>query len=304
MGAVLPRGHGQAPLEGDDFLLGTCDALVANPERYRVYETVLPFDAKLLLALHGFAVAVLAAAAFAVPGGNRVFDHVRDFLLGLSFIGAFWLAVLILHIPRRVVRRSDAFVFDFLVISRTVPLVDVLELVVLRKGSHFLQLLQRWKVFPFGSRLHLFFGMRSSEVPRCVLLTRHFLGNFIFLLQDPVQFLLDNQNPLTLGATYRTVSMARMREGESLQSKALLTIPRGRVLKVEEQLGRRVLVTLPGGTERGWISYISTSGTMLLAREQNGSEPIAGTVGASELSRGGDGSAVEMGLLLHAAGAE
>jgi len=324
MGGALPHAFGggiggpaSAPLDagGGELLLGTCDALKVKwqnaPKEYRA---TLPRDVLWRFVLHGLVAAVAASVVFVLPlllEPTQVPHNLEEgnaspgFFSGNGVGGALcacatlWLLVLLGQIPKRVVRQSDALVFEFLIYRYSVPLDDVLELVVLRKGSQFRKLLYRWGVFPYGRMLTCFFGARSSTGPVCVLLTRRCLWSFVVSLEDPVQFLLDNQRPLDMEATYRTTSRAALRDGEGLDSKRLATVPVGRQLKIEDQRGRRVLVRLEGGEDCGWMSYISQQGTSLLAkvRDDAVTVPAPGTVGASELAKSGDATALELGLL-------
>merc|ERR1712216_342277 len=142
------------------------------------------------------------------------------------------------QIPRKVTRKADSLIIEFLLHSHSVPLGDVLELVVLRDGRQFWQLLRRWKVFPSGQRLRLFFGAPSNAGSLCVLLTRRCCWSFVFCLEDSVQFLLDNQRPLSTEATYRAAMKCVLRQEEDLSSERIGTVPRGARLQVLEQRGR------------------------------------------------------------------
>lgn len=143
----------------------------------------------------------------------------------------------------------------------------------------------------------VFFGAPSSAGTLCVLLTRHCFWSFVFCLQDPVQFLLDNQKPLVLEANYRTTFRVAVREGEAMSSNRVGNVPKGRYVKVLEQRGRRVLVQVEGSDVNGWMSYLSVKGVALLAKDRGASgEAEPGMIGASELSRSDDGP-LELGLL-------
>mmetsp|Transcript_146390 Transcript_146390/g.266947 ORF Transcript_146390/g.266947 Transcript_146390/m.266947 type:complete len:221 (+) Transcript_146390:3-665(+) len=201
------------------------------------------------------------------------------------------------QIPRRVVRKADELVIEFFMHSARVPLGDVLELVMLKDGSQFWQLLRRWKVFPSGSQLRCFFGAPSSAGTLCVLLTRHCFWSFVFCLQDPVQFLLDNQKPLVLEASYKTTFRVAVREGEAMNSTRIGNVPKGRYVKVLEQRGRRVFVEVEGSEVSGWMSYLSAKGVALLTKDRGTSgEAEPGMIGASELQRSDDGP-LELNLL-------
>jgi len=121
--------------------------------------------------------------------------------------------------------------------------------------------------------------------------------SFVFCLKDPVQFLLDNQRPLDLEATYRATVKCVLREAEDLTSMRIGTIPKGARLKVVEQRGRRVFVKMNGSDQEGWISYLSDKGVALLSKQGlRGRGPVTGTIGASELSRMDDpASLLEVG---------
>merc|ERR1712151_172543 len=118
----------------------------------------------------------------------------------------------------------------------------------------------------------------------------------MFSLEDPVQFLVDNQKPLELGARYRTTNLVRVRDGESLQSKNLGTLRKGQLVRVEEQRGRRVRVQFLETDLHGWMSYVNQLGRFLLAKERDGSSVNPGTIGASELARS-YGSAIELPVM-------
>lgn len=335
MGGVLWRATGEPEWSEEQsselLLIGTCDGLEASGKQRsgsapsKAYRAVLPRDVLIRLAIYGFLIALAATFAFLVPSTMHAVGEVPHHLKHgqehrgwLPVLGAcvflfclIWVALLLLHIPKRVVREADAIVFEFLLYRHSVPLKDVLELVVLNNGRQFQQLLQRWDVFPHGRTLRCFLGALSrSGGPVCVLLARRFMWSFVFCLEDPVQFLLDNQKPLDVEATYCTRRKAALREGEGVDTKRLADVPKGRLLRVEEQRGRRVRVrieTQSRGAEEvevtGWMSYITTKGVALLTKERMRDGPAAGTVGASELSRFGTDSTLELGLRTGGAGA-
>jgi len=120
------------------------------------------------------------------------------------------------------------------------------------------------KVLPYGDKFRLFFGAPSNAGSLCVLLTRRCFWSFVFCLEDPVQFLLDNQRALDLEATYRAMMKCVLREDVDLESTRTGTVPRGSRLKVLEQRGRRVKVRIVGSDTEGWMSYLSAKGFSLL----------------------------------------
>lgn len=274
--------------EGDEILLETCDVTGTQSDAFanggsRSYNALVPWDVPLRLVVTS---AFLIAVTFALVMVPELYEY-HQIPTGLMLTAVFsglGLGVLsvLSQIPRRVTRKADALVIEFLLHSHTVPVGDVLELVVLRDGRQFWQLLRRWKVFPSGQKLRLFFGAPSNAGSLLVLLTRRCLWSFVFCLEDPVSFLLDNQRPLSTEVIYRASQKCVLREDEPLSSERIGTVPRGARLKVLEQRGRRVMVKLEGSDTTGWMSYLSGEGVCLLARPTSKGEK--GVVGASELS--------------------
>jgi len=88
-----------------------------------------------------------------------------------------------------------------------------------------------------------------------------------------------------------------LRQDESIDSEKIGTVPRGTRLKVLEQRGRRVMIKMEGGSDTGWMSYLTEQGVALLSKPKvKGEQGVPGTIGASEFSRTG-GSAMELGLV-------
>eukprot|EP00929_Paragymnodinium_shiwhaense_P003652 TRINITY_DN104247_c0_g1_i1.p1 TRINITY_DN104247_c0_g1~~TRINITY_DN104247_c0_g1_i1.p1 ORF type:complete len:342 (-),score=31.68 TRINITY_DN104247_c0_g1_i1:32-1057(-) len=202
-------------------------------------------------------------------------------------------AAFIFQVPRRVVREHDALVVEFsLGIRVTVPLEDVAELVALGSCNDYFRLLGRWSVFPFGTELRFFRGFPTMAGTVCVLLSSRCFSNFFLCLEpnDLIQFLVDNQKPLDLTARYQTAGHVLVRKGESLLSPEIGTVKPRHWLRVEKQVGRRVLVRFEQSGVEGWISYVSQSGHFLIRKEGSNSlsasQPVRGAVGASQLMRG------------------
>jgi hypothetical protein len=278
--------------EGDEILLETCDVTGTQSDAFsnggsRSYATLVPWDVPFRLVITSLIIIGVTVALVFVPELYEYHHIPTGILIGavVGGIAAGALSVLS-QIPRRVTRKADSLIIEFMLHSHTVPLGDVLELVVLRDGRQFWQLLRRWKVFPSGGKLRLFFGAPSNAGSLCVLLTRRLFWSFCFCLQDPVQFLLDNQRPLNTEVTYRATLKCVMRREEDLSSERIGTVPRGARIKVLEQRGRRVLVKLEGTETVGWMSYLTPQGVALLTKQSvKGEKATAGTIGASELSR-------------------
>lgn len=299
MGAALQR-RVVSPIADDELLLETCDVSVgrAGLSETRSYTTLVPWDVPLRLAATSLCVVVIAWTMVAVPELYE-FHRIPPTMLAVAVSGGLLLgaAMVVSQIPRRVIRKDDELEIEFVLHSHHVPLGDVLELVMLKDGSQFWQLLRRWKVWPRGRQLRCFFGAPSSAGTLCVLLTRRCFWSFVFCLQDPVQFLLDNQKPLVLEASYRTNYKVAVREDESMASEKIATISKGRYVKVLEQRGRRVLIELEGSEVKGWMSYLSSKGVALLSKHRgNAGEAEPGMIGASEFTRSDDGP-LELGLL-------
>mmetsp|Transcript_13132 Transcript_13132/g.24194 ORF Transcript_13132/g.24194 Transcript_13132/m.24194 type:complete len:314 (-) Transcript_13132:59-1000(-) len=270
------------------------DGSVQDVKRYPAF---VPREVSFRFAISGAAVSFAVIMPAILPRMAGASSAPSDWVLFLmiSLGVAAWILFYLVQTPRWIVREPDALVFESRVRHHRVPLDDVLELVVLRNGMHFRQLLRRWDILPFGHRVHFFLGAPSSHDAMVVLLTKSCFWSFIFCLKDPVQFLLDNQRPLDLQATYRVAIKAVLREGESLDSQQLGAIEKGRYVKVVEQCGRRVKVQI-GDDICGWISYLSNKGWFILVKERQ-ETTAAGMIGASELARTGE-SAIELGLLL------
>jgi hypothetical protein len=304
MGALLQKDARSVNLPGaeDDILLETCDVEVGRTDVFseggsRSYKTLVPWDIPMRLALTSCIIVIFTLALILVPDLYEFHQIPSMLLIVAVFIGLLFGIVSVLsQIPRRIVRQADTLVIEFLLHSHTVPLGDVLEMVVLRDGRQFWQLLKRWKVLPYGQKFRLFFGAPSRTGALCVVLTRRCFWSFVFCLQDPVQFLLDNQRPLSSEATYKAALKCVLREDEDLHSLRLGNVARGANLKVLEQRGRRVRVKLEGSDSEGWISIYTSKGIALLTRQNYNKETIAGTIGASELTRSAD-TRLEMGLI-------
>jgi len=296
----------------DEPLLWTsCDGLFDQGVS-RTYPTIVPWDALGVVLLMGLCASGLAAAPFVLLRAVPLFKLLLPAGLLQALPEIFWIAifgivggvlVVLGQIPTRVVRQPDAFVVEFLLRRHVVPLKDVLELVVLHngRGGRFGSLLQRWGVFPFGWSVRFFCGVPSSNGVVCVLLTARCFWSFVFCIKDPIPFILDNQRPLDLRARYRTAHAVLLRQGESLESQKVAIVPRGHLLRVDKQHGRRVLVQFEKSQIGGWMSHISSIGTFLLTKERGCGRgagrgaPVPGALGASEL-HGSYGSAVELGV--------
>jgi hypothetical protein len=296
--------------ECDEILLESVDVTGSHSDAFanggsRSYPTLVPWDVPVRLVITSLLVLVFTLAVILVP---EIYEYhqIPGMLLTTAVVTGLGIGVLsvLSQIPRRVTRKADSMVIEFLFHSHTVSLSDVLELVVLRDGRQFWQLLRRWKVFPSGQKLRLFFGAPSNAGSLCVLLTRRCFWSFVFCLEDPVKFLLDNQRPLDLEATYRATVKCLLREEEDLKSERIGSVPRGSRMKVLEQRGRRVLIKLEGSDSQGWISYMSEKGITLLNKQVlKGQATKVGTIGASELSRTG-GGVLELGLVGNGTGLE
>lgn len=296
--------------EGDEILLETCDVSDSQSDAFanggtRSYNALVPWDVPLRLVLTSAFLIAITLALIMVPELYE-FHKIPPLFLIIAVFSGLGLGVMsvLSQIPRRVTRKADSLVIEFLLHSHTVPIGDVLELVVLRDGRQFWQLLRRWKVFPSGQKFRLFFGAPSNAGSLCVLLTRRCFWSFVFCLQDPVQFLLDNQRPLNTEAVYRASMKLVLRQDEDLTSERIGTVPKGARLKVLEQRGRRVMVKLENNDTTGWSSYLSAQGVALISKPTvRGQNPNPGTVGASELSTpsrigsGRDGDLIELGLV-------
>lgn len=298
MGAFLQRPARSVDLLGveDEVLLETCDVEVGrafNNGDSRSYKALVPWDIPIRLALTSCLILIALLALVFVPELYE-YHNIPPWTLTVAVLLGLGLGVVsvISQIPRRIVRQADSLVIEFLLRSHTVPLEDVLELVVLRDGRQFWQLLKRWKVLPYGQKFRLFFGAPSRTGALCVVLTRRCCWSFVFCLEDPVQFLLDNQKPLSKEATYKAALKCVLREDEGLESTRIGTVPRGSNLQVLEQRGRRVKVKF--GESEGWISIYTQKGIALLMKQNYNKEAVPGTIGASELCRSGD-APTEMG---------
>lgn len=308
MGAALGRNSRRDYLSGaaeDEILLETCDVTGTQSDAFanggsKSYPTLVPWDVPVRLAVTSVLVIIVTLALILVPEFYE-FHRIPSALLVSAVVVGFGFGTLsvLSQIPRRVTRKADTLTIEFLLHSHTVPLSDVLELVVLRDGRQFWQILRKWKVFPSGQKLRLFFGAPSNSGSLCVLLTRRCFWSFVFCLKDPVAFLLDNQRPLNVDAAYKAAMKCVLRQDEDMASERIGTVPRGATLKVLEQRGRRVRVKLQGLEDsEGWMSYLSGEGVALLTKPKvRGEKAKAGTIGASELSRSSDTSLIELGLI-------
>jgi hypothetical protein len=292
-----------ASAEGDEILLEACDVTGTQSDAFanggsRSYATVVPWDVPARLAISSMICICICFAVLSVPELYE-YHRIPPLMLTVAVIAGLGVGAICVTaaIPKRVTRKSESLVIDFLLHSHKVPLSDVLELVVLRDGRQFWQLLRKWKVFPSGQKLRLFFGAHSNANSLCVLLTRRRFWSFVFCLEDPVQFLLDNQRPLSQDTTYISTMKCVLRQDESIDSEKIGTVPRGTRLKVLEQRGRRVMIKMEGGSDTGWMSYLTEQGVALLSKPKvKGEQGVPGTIGASEFSRTG-GSAMELGLV-------
>jgi len=162
----------------DDILMETCDGLLASQSDAfcnggsRTYPAQVPWDVPLRLAVSSFVIIAFTLVAILVPELYE-FHKIPPTMLTVAvifglLIGGF---AVLSQIPKNVVRKADSLEIQFFTHSHRVPLDDVLELVVLRDGRQFWQLLRRWKVFPNGQRFSFFFGAPSNNESLCVLLT-------------------------------------------------------------------------------------------------------------------------------------
>jgi len=266
----------------------------------RVYQTLMLWDAIITLVVCGPLVAfvVIGILLIVQPTGweRTIFGMLAHPYVIFGGPPALGILTVLAFMPQRVIREIDSLVFEFAFHRQVVPLGEVRELAALDSGKHnFVALMKRTGTFPFGPNIRCFCGVPSGDGVMFVLLSERCFWSFVFCLQDPVQFLVDNQRPLDLKAKYRTTGNVNVREGESLKSPEVGTVRAGRQLRVEEQRGRRILVQFEGSDTRGWMSYVNQLGRFLLSKEEGDSAlcPAPGTVGASELARS-YGTAIEM----------
>lgn len=268
----------------------------------RVYDTLMLWDAIITLVVCGPCVAFVMIGILLIvqPTGweRTVFGLLAHPYVIFGGPPALGILTVMAFMPQRVIREIDSLVFEFAFHRQVVPLGEVRELAALDSGKHhFVALMKRTGTFPFGTNIRCFCGVPSGDGVMFVLLSERCFWSFVFCLRDPVQFLVDNQRPLDLRATYRTTGNVKVRKGESLKSTEVGTVRPGRLLRVEEQRGRRILVQFEGSDTRGWMSYVNQLGRFLLSKEERDSSaalcPAPGTVGASELARS-YGTAIEM----------
>jgi hypothetical protein len=299
----------RAPAKGlakdcDDALLWTCDVARDKEQGIkRSYPAMVPWDVLLSLIFMGL---------FGAFGMLMPFLILRIFYGSWTPIPApllellpevYWcgipcmivgLGLVAGQIPTKIIREPDRLIVELLTSTHIIPIDEVLELVVLNRarGARFTDLLERWFIFPYGWNIHLFRGVPSANGVVCVLLTRQQRWSFVFSLQDPVPFLLDNQRPLEIGARYRTAHKVLLRQGIDLNSPKAAIVPRGHYLRIEKTQGRRIFVKFEGSHVNGWMSYISMQGHFLLAKDRE--VGARGVVGASEFRGNYSGSGIEL----------
>lgn len=288
----------------DDALLWTCD-VARDKERgiKRSYQAMVPWDVLVSLVFIGLFGACGMLLPFLIlrifygswsPIPAPLLELLPEvYWCGIPCMVVFF-ALIVGQIPTKIVREPDSLTVELLTSRHVVPIEEVLELVVLNRsrGARFTDLLERWCIFPYGWNLHLFRGVPSSNGVVCVLLTRQQRWSFVFCLQDPVPFLLDNQRPLEVGARYRTAHKVLLRQGVDLTSPKAAIVPRGHYLRIEKQHGRRAFVRFEGSHVNGWMSYISMQGHFLLAKDRE--MGAQGVVGASEFRRSYGDSGIEL----------
>mmetsp|Transcript_89086 Transcript_89086/g.186148 ORF Transcript_89086/g.186148 Transcript_89086/m.186148 type:complete len:380 (+) Transcript_89086:377-1516(+) len=207
------------------------------------------------------------------------------------------LLMLVFLSPTKVVCNAESFTINFPLHSIDIPGSQVLELMMVGHPGHFLDLLWRWGVFPFGLSFRPFWGMVSLRGSGCALLAAPGYRNVYFVLEDPINFLVQIQRPLDLSARYRTTDKALVREGESLQSKRIRTVREDQTLRVLRQSGRRCEVEFESLKVRGWMSHINQLGYFLLTKDLDAGNCAVGTVGASDLATRTYGATIELPTL-------
>lgn len=288
----------------DDALVWTCD--VARDKEHgvsRSYQAMVPWDVLVSLVLMGLFGAFGMLMPFLIlrifygswtPIPAPLLELLPEvYWCGVPCMVVFFVIV-VGQIPIRILREPDSLIVELLTSRHVIPIVEVLELVVLNRsrGARFTDLLERWSIFPYGWNFHFFRGLPSTNGVVCVLLTRQQRWSFVFCLQDPVPFLLDNQKSLEVGSRYRTAHKVLLREGIDLTSPKAAIVPRGHYLRIEKQQGRRAFVRFEGSHVNGWMSYISMEGHFLLAKDRE--MGAQGVVGASEFRRTYGGQGIEL----------
>jgi|ERR1719296_45275 len=299
-GALLkPSGHGSARRSTGDALRWTCDADSSSAQVGREYQTKAPWDTVLLLLLLAIGSYFLEGALHDETHGHEETAHWSGCWMLMTSFACVALAVLALLLnPTTVRRETDSFVIHYPLHKSILHVGDVLELVMVSSLEDFFDLVVRWGVFPFGSRLTLFCGVWSGQSAACAVLTSNMFFSFYFCLEDPIKFLVDNQRPLDLKQRYRTLGRVLVREGELLTTKKIGMVRKGATLRIERQSGRRVFVHFEDTKVSGWMSYINQLGHFLLSKEANSLvAPAAGTVGASEFARS-YGATIELPSML------
>mmetsp|Transcript_85595 Transcript_85595/g.134504 ORF Transcript_85595/g.134504 Transcript_85595/m.134504 type:complete len:327 (-) Transcript_85595:69-1049(-) len=302
--ALLRHGAKSLSQDCDDALLWSCDVARCKSQGVsRSYEAMVPWDVLLSLVLIGccgaFGMLIPFLMLRSIYGSwVPVPSPIKELLPEIAWCGipcmlAFF-ALVVGQIPTRIIREPDAIIVELLTSRHVIPLEEVLELVVLNssRGARFSDLLTRWKIFPFGMNAHCFRGVPSMNGVVCVLLTRQCFWSFTFCLKDPVPFLLDNQKPLEPGRRYRTAHKVLVRQGVELTSPKAAIVQRGHWLRIEKQMGRRAFVRFEDSEVHGWMSYISSQGHFLLAKDREAG--AQGLVGASEFRRSYGGSGIEL----------
>eukprot|EP00971_Amphidinium_carterae_P035361 696251-Amphidinium_carterae.1 len=111
---------------------------------------------------------------------------------------------------------------EYMLHTRVVHLDEVLEISVVNDWAQFCEILWKWGCFPYGSTLHLFFGLFNlgfQESPACVVLTSRCYWSYVLSLEDQTTaFLLDNQCSLDLNKKYTNVHGVMVRQGASMTS--------------------------------------------------------------------------------------
>lgn len=303
--ALLGQKAGGAPLSSAEALVWACDVSrdpdsvgsAAGATKERSYRTLLPWDTLFLLILAGCCGAfgaflpmllIRAATGTWLPLPPHVVALLPEIMWCALPCAMAFLFVVVCQVPLRVTREPDAFVIDFPFARHVVNLGEVLEVVVLNYAmvQEFVAVLHKWAIFPFGGKMRCFRGLPSQQGVLCMLLTRHTFWSYLFCVEDPVQFLLDNQRPLDLKAKYWTTHRVQVREGIDLTSPKACIVTQGHSLRIEKQRGRRIYVNFESCKVTGWMSYISVAGDFLIAKDrQQSSGALQGVVGASELAR-------------------
>jgi len=302
--SLLRPGPKSVSRDCDEALLWACD--VSREKEHgvtRSYQALVPWDVLVSLVVMG----AFGAFGMFIPflilrffygSWTPVPRPLLDLLPEVYFVGVpcmvVFLALVVGQIPIRIIREPDSLIVELLTSRHVIPIAEVLELVVLNptRGARFTDLLQRWSIFPYGWNFHLFRGLPSGNGVVCVLLTRQQRWSFVFCLQEPVPFLLDNQKSLEVGRRYRTAHKVLLREGADMSSPKAAIVPRGHYLTIDQQQGRRCRVRFEGSHVHGWMSYISVQGHFLLAKDRECG--VQGVVGASEFRNTYGGGGIEL----------